>query len=99
MANIAVDHYYLSFSHRHNIRLKSLHMCWEWAAIFYTPYEGPTLANKISRKLGVFDRKLEGILSLFYCLSGKAGVCVFCEVLLSVTLTRPLVFKDEPTDS
>ena len=26
----------------------------------YTPYEGPILTNKNDRKLGVFDRKLEG---------------------------------------
>ena len=30
-----------------------------------TPYEGPNLANRISRKLGVFDRKLEGSHSVF----------------------------------
>ena len=26
----------------------------------YTLYEGPSEANKSSRKLGIFDRKLEG---------------------------------------
>ena len=31
-----------------------------------TPYEGPISVNKISRKLRVFGRKLEGIQSLFY---------------------------------
>ena len=28
--------------------------------VCYTPYEDPFLANQKSRKLGVFDRKLEG---------------------------------------
>ena len=27
---------------------------------YYTPYKGSNLANQISRKLGVFDRKLDG---------------------------------------
>ena len=31
----------------------------------YTPYEGPTLANQNSRKLVVFDRKLDGSHSLY----------------------------------
>ena len=35
----------------------------------YTPYEGLNLANHISRKLGVFDRKLEGNHSIFHCYS------------------------------
>ena len=33
----------------------------------YTPHEGPTSANQNKRKLGVFDRKLEGSHSMFYC--------------------------------
>ena len=32
----------------------------------YTPYEGPSLANHNSRKLGVFGRKLQGSHSPFY---------------------------------
>ena len=32
----------------------------------YTPYEGLNLANQISRKFGVFDRKLEGNHSIFH---------------------------------
>ena len=35
----------------------------------YTPYEGLNLPNQISRKLGVFDRKLEGNHSIFHCYS------------------------------
>ena len=31
------------------------------------PYDGPSLANQKSRKLGVFDRKLEGSYLLFLC--------------------------------
>ena len=31
----------------------------------YTPYEGSKVANQMSRKLRVFDRKLEGSHSLF----------------------------------
>ena len=43
---------------------------WIWGSdVKYTPYEGPNLANSKNRKLGVFDRKLEGnhsiILSIF----------------------------------
>ena len=34
-----------------------------------TPYEGLNLANQISRKLGVFDRKLEENHSTFHCYS------------------------------
>ena len=34
-----------------------------------TPYEGLNLANQISRKLGVFDRKLEGNHYTFHCYS------------------------------
>ena len=30
----------------------------------YTPYESPSLANQINRKLGVFNRKLQGIISI-----------------------------------
>ena len=33
----------------------------------YTPYEGPNLTNMNSRKLGVFNRKLEGSHSPFHC--------------------------------
>ena len=33
----------------------------------YTPYEGLNLANQIWRKLGVFDRKLEGSYFIFLC--------------------------------
>ena len=32
----------------------------------YMPYEGPKAANQIDRKLGVFDRKLEGSHFIFY---------------------------------
>ena len=32
----------------------------------YTPHEGPNLTNENSRKLVVFDRKLEGSHSLYY---------------------------------
>ena len=37
-------------------------------SVNYTPYEGFNLANQISRKLEVFDRKLEGrhFIFLFY---------------------------------
>ena len=35
----------------------------------HTPYEGLCLANQINRKLGVFDRKLEGSHCTFYCYS------------------------------
>ena len=35
----------------------------------YTSYEGLHLPNQISRKLGVFDRKLEGNHSIFHCYS------------------------------
>ena len=34
-----------------------------------TPYEGLNLAIQISRKLGVFDRKLEGKHYTFHCYS------------------------------
>ena len=37
----------------------------------YTPYEGLNLANLKRRKLGVFDRKLEGSHYPFYCFSDK----------------------------
>ena len=33
----------------------------------YTQYEGLNLANQMSRKVGVFDRKLEKNHSIFYC--------------------------------
>ena len=33
----------------------------------YTPYEGLNLVNQICRKLGVFDRKLEGSYFIFLC--------------------------------
>ena len=33
----------------------------------YTPYEGPSLANQKSRKLGVFGRKFEGSHTPFEC--------------------------------
>ena len=29
------------------------------SVLLYTPYEGPILANQISRKVGLFARKLE----------------------------------------
>ena len=32
----------------------------------YTPYEGPSLADQNSRKLGVFNRKLEGSHSIYH---------------------------------
>ena len=32
----------------------------------YTPYEGPSLANHIKRKVGVFDRKFKGSHMHFY---------------------------------
>ena len=35
----------------------------------YTPYEGLNLANQISRKLGIFDRKLDENHSIFHCYS------------------------------
>ena len=35
----------------------------------YTPYDHLRLANQISRKFGVFDRKLEGSHFTFYCYS------------------------------
>ena len=37
--------------------------------VYYTPYEGLNLDNQISRKLGVFDRKLEGNHFIFHCYS------------------------------
>ena len=42
-----------------------------WVCLFkgYTPYEGLNLDNQISRKLGVFDRKLEGNHFIFHCYS------------------------------
>ena len=45
-----------------------LSMMW---ALVYTPYEGLSLANQISRKLGIFERKLEGNHSIFHCYSDK----------------------------
>ena len=33
----------------------------------YRPYEGLIKANQISRKLGAFDRKLEGSHSIIHC--------------------------------
>ena len=36
------------------------------AVVGYIPYEGLNLTNQISRKLGVFDRKLEKRCKLFY---------------------------------
>ena len=33
----------------------------------YTPNEGLDIANLINRKLGVFDRKLDGSHSILYC--------------------------------
>ena len=33
-------------------------VAYQW--VYYTSYEGPYLANQIHRKLGAFDRKLEG---------------------------------------
>ena len=42
--------------HSHFLEVRG---CW------YTQYEGPDLANQINRKLGAFDRKLEGSHSKF----------------------------------
>ena len=47
-------------------------VCWHLskkiaaAQAWYTPYEGPTLANQKIRKLGVFGRKFEGSYSQCY---------------------------------
>ena len=38
---------------------------WVGVVVGYTPYEGSNLASQMSRKLEVFDRKLEGSHSLF----------------------------------
>ena len=61
---------------RHSQRLEMVEGGFERAYIlitlkhlFYTPYEGLNLANQIIRKLGVFDRKLEGNHSTFHCYS------------------------------
>ena len=37
----------------------------------YTPYEGPNPTDLYIGKLGVYDRKLEGKHSLFYCYFDK----------------------------
>ena len=37
--------------------------------LHYTPHECLNLANQMRRKLGVFDRKLEGNHSTFHCYS------------------------------
>ena len=54
----------LHILHRHGMRRTSLKK--QYVPILYTPYEGLNLANEKSRKLEIFDRKLEGNHYLFY---------------------------------
>ena len=55
----------------------SLMLC----SVLDMPYEDLNLANKDSRKLGVFGRKLEGSHFLFHCILRKIRIIVQTMIL------------------
>ena len=58
----------------------------------HTPYEGPILANQASRKLGVFDRKLEGTTPYFIVIltyiRNKEAISLKFSISQSIKLNR-----------